>query len=394
MFRNALIIGLGLMGASAAMALKRKKLADNISGYDIIEEAAEKALLSGLIDKKTDNLPEEIMAADLLLVCSHLSSYPEIGRAIARFSRPGALITDVGSVKAPALKLEGFLTLEQKKNFVSAHPVAGSENSGIAAAKVDLFEKKKVIITPLGNSGPRSVQTISKLWQSIGGMPEIMKPEIHDAIYAGVSHVPQFLCWCFADFLGAIDKSIKNPDENFRLFTRLAASNPALWQDIFIANNKNISKVIADFYLNFSNIMREIKEGQRADLHERFTRAIYARKHLADSKDDYKETPQGAANFNITTMVPRIIAMAFLEVTGDMEYAGSGFLDFTRPIISVADENVEYLLAEKAVISRLLQSFFDCMDNFYKILERNTRPDILVKISESRGNYLGFVERD
>ncbi len=394
MFRNALIIGLGLMGGSVALALKQKKLAESISGYDIVEAMMDKALRSAMIHKKAGDLTAAVADADLVVVCSHLAAYKEIGNAISRFPKADAVITDVGSVKAPAFLLASFLTSEQKHNFVSSHPVAGSENSGISGARADLFERRKVIITPLSNTKPRTVQAVAKMWKELGGETEVMVAEAHDAIYAGVSHVPQFLSWCYADFLSRVGKLIENPEENFTRFTRIAASNPALWQDIFLANNKNISSVIADFYLNFSNIMREVESPQKAELQERFARAINDRKALKDEYSGYRETPWAAADFDATVMVPRVIALALLEVTADMKYAGPGFLDFSRQIISDPERTSGYLVGKRREILPLLQDFFDCMDNFYKIVERNTKPDILLKMAESRNNYLKCVGKN
>lgn len=373
------------------MALKQKKLVESISGYDIAEAVIDKALRGTMIQKKATDLAAAVADADLVVICSHLAAYKEIGNIISRFPKADAIITDVGSVKAPASLVASFLTSEQKHNFVSSHPITGSENNGLAAARADLFERRKIIITPFSHTKPRTVQTVTKMWKEIGGVPEVMAAEVHDAIYATVSHVPQFLSWCYADLLGRTGKHIENPEENFTRFTRIAASSPVLWQDIFLANNKNISSVMADFYLNFSNIMREVESAQKADLQERFAKAINDRKALKDQYSGYHETPWAAVDFDVTTMVPRVIALALLEVTRDMKYAGPGFLDFTRIIISDAERTAGYLVGKRREILPLLQDFFDCMDNFYKIVERNTKPDIFLKMTESRNKYLAAV---
>lgn len=219
------------MGASLAVAIRKKKIAKKILGFSRSSETIKKALRLGYIDEGVSSISAK--SADLIIICTPLGTYESIGRVLKKFPNKKAIITDIGSVKEkPSEIIRNFL-------FVPAHPIAGSEKSGIDAALQNLYEGKKVIITPIKTTSTVATKKVESFWKDIGCNIEKLSPAKHDEIYAAVSHLPQLMIFAYAEMLG------RNKHKGKAEFFRLAASDKAMWRDIFSVNKKNISKCIA-----------------------------------------------------------------------------------------------------------------------------------------------------
>ncbi|MCE3232287.1 MAG: Cyclohexadienyl dehydrogenase, partial [Rickettsiaceae bacterium] len=269
LFNRISIIGLGLIGSSIARSARKNKICTHISAYNKNPETLKKALNQGIIDTAAVSLEDAVRGADLVILCTPIGSYSTITKKIAPHLAENAIITDVGSVKSSVIKsIEDELLAEHKPHFIPAHPIAGSEKSGLDAGTADLFKGRQTILTPNDECDAKSLEKIKKLWTKLGSNVELMDAKEHDEIYATASHLPHFISFCFANSIRKLEKTdileiTNNIDDCFKSFIRLAGSNPAMWSDIFMYNKEAILNNIKKFYQPPS--LASIKNGEQAE---------------------------------------------------------------------------------------------------------------------------------
>ncbi len=297
LFKNAGLIGLGLIGGSIARAMKKQGLAETITGYTKSSESLQTALQLGIIDNIASSSSQLAESCDIIIICTPLSTYENILKEIAPvIKNRTCIITDVGSLKAFTMELaEKYLSKENQKSFIPAHPIAGTEKTGVEAGFAELFNGKRTILTPASDASSQAIKKVSELWSGIGSKIEIMDASAHDKIYAEVSHLPQFLAYCYAALLKNTTKKQSNLTEEFLRFSRICASDPTIWLDIFAMNISNLLACLN----NFTN---ELKNN-----------AI-----TAPVNDEY-----------LYKILPAIIAGTLIKCSPNSNYAGSGFKDFT-----------------------------------------------------------------
>ncbi len=280
-FHTVSIIGVGLIGGSLALALKKKSLTDEIIGYGKSEERLKKALAAGIIDRFTTSI-EDACKAEAIVLATPAGVFEKIAKEMVNYLQKGIIVFDVGSVKEAVVKnLEKILP--EGVHFVGTHPIAGSDRTGFEYARSDLFEGSRVIITPTENTDRSAVEKVSMLWEKIGAHVEFMNADEHDRIYAAVSHLPHLVSFCLVNTVSEIDKNfIKYAGSGFKSSTRIAKSSPEIWADIFAMNNENILQCLEVF----SKKLEEIKQMLSKKELERVKKFIEKAKRLREEIDN------------------------------------------------------------------------------------------------------------
>ena len=245
MFNQLGVIGCGLMGGSFALALKRAGLVKQVVGYSKSPSTTDLAKRMGVIDVAAESALLAVSGSDLVLIAVPVSATEATFGAIRHGVKDGMLLMDVGSTKRDVVDTARRMLREQVGSFVPAHPIAGSEQSGVAHADAALFNNRQVILTPLPQTQPELVQKATDLWKALGAKVLRMTPENHDAAFAAVSHLPHLLAFAYFSAIanqpaGRDYLSLAGP--GFRDFTRIAASDPAVWRDILLANREEVLK--------------------------------------------------------------------------------------------------------------------------------------------------------
>lgn len=250
LFRKVALLGVGLLGGSLGLALRQRRLAGRVSGYVRRASVADAALAAGAVDSAGTDLAEMVRDADLLVFCTPLGQMAPLAREAAGHLHPDALATDVGSVKARVVQeLEPVLTAAGAR-FVGSHPMAGSERTGVAAARADLFERAVCVITPTAAAPPDAVEQTAALWQAVGGRVLHLSPGEHDRFVARTSHLPQAVAVTLANLV--LDPTAPAGQSRlcaggFRDATRIASGSPEMWRDILLANRDAVSESLEDF---------------------------------------------------------------------------------------------------------------------------------------------------
>ena len=245
MFNQLGVIGCGLMGGSFALALKRAGLVKRVVGYSKSPSTTDLARRMGVIDVAAESALLAVSGSDLVLIAVPVSATEATFGAIRHGVKGGMLLMDVGSTKRDVVDTARRMLRDQVGSFVPAHPIAGSEQSGVAHADAALYNNRQVILTPLPQTQPELIQKATDLWKALGAQVLRMTPENHDAAFAAVSHLPHLLAFAYFSAIanqpaGRDYLSLAGP--GFRDFTRIAASDPAVWRDILMANREEVLK--------------------------------------------------------------------------------------------------------------------------------------------------------
>lgn len=281
---KVLVIGLGLIGGSFASGIKKRALANQVIGYDLNEQECQLGIELSVIDSYTQNLQQTASEADLIMLAVPVKATETLLAQLVPMMKKGAIITDVGSTKMNIINAAKGVFEDKRHNFVPGHPIAGAEKSGVSAAKQDLFERHKVILTPLQNTESEAVKVVAALWEALGADVLEMTPERHDEVLAATSHLPHILAFSLVDTLAheAQNKDIfRYAAGGFRDFTRIAASDPVMWHDICHANRAAILDQLDQFTDGLTRLRAAIEEGDSQTLLGIFTRARVAREYFS-----------------------------------------------------------------------------------------------------------------
>ena len=284
------LIGMGLIGSSIGHALKRGDLAAHITGYARSAETRQKALNIGFVDSIADSLKGAVANADIVFLNVPVGMIAEIVRDMAPSLKSGAIVTDVGSVKKSVMDaVHEHLTANT--TFVPAHPIAGTELSGPEAGFAELFDNRWCILTPDSETDKQAVQTISDLWRAMGSDVETMDADHHDLVLAITSHVPHLIAFNIvgtAADLEAVTQSevIKYSAGGFRDFTRIAASDPVMWRDVFMNNGEAVLEMLARFSEDLTSLQRAIRWKDGEALEKLFSRTRDIRRSIIEAGQD------------------------------------------------------------------------------------------------------------
>ena len=271
-FERVAILGLGLLGGSVALATRRAGLARVIVGAARRRAPLEAALARGVVDEIGD-VESAVPGADLVVLATPIGAMPKLLEQAGPHFRQGALVTDLGSVKAAVCELVPRL-LPPGVSFVGAHPMAGSHDVGVEHARADLFDGACCVIAEAAETDPQARDRISEFWRELGAEIVFREPEAHDAEVAWVSHVPHLLAFAFADATReASDAARGLAGSGFRDFTRIAKSDPDMWAEILSVNRKSIAQPLDAFAQSLSELARAVEAGDTAALEQLLSRA-------------------------------------------------------------------------------------------------------------------------
>ena len=279
-FNAVSIMGVGLIGASLALAMREKGLCDSVIGCGRKEENLIRAKERGIIDDYRLDAAAAVEGADLVVLATPVGVLYQVAAGMRAALSKGAIVTDVGSVKG-ALVSELESLMPEGVQFIGSHPIAGSDKSGIDEARGSLFKGARCIVTPTSLSDKDALDKIISLWAKVGGLGECMDAFRHDEIFALVSHMPHIVAYALVNAVESSDPdSVEYSGGGFRDTTRIAASSPELWRDISMLNRTNLLRVLASFKDNLQRIERCLHDNDQQGIEEEFGRAQKLRMRL------------------------------------------------------------------------------------------------------------------
>lgn len=289
-FERVALIGLGLIAGSMAHAMRAGGLAGRITGHARSAETRATATEIGLVDEVFDTAAEAVAGADLVVLAVPVGAMADVAAEIAPHLAPGAIVTDVGSVKQAVIDAVGP-HLPEGVHFIPGHPLAGTEHSGPRAGFASLFRNRWWLLTPLEGTDPDALSRLEALIRAMGANVEVMEAPHHDLVLAVTSHAPHLIAYTMvgvADHLRRVTESevIRYSAAGFRDFTRIAASDPTMWRDVFLHNREATLDILGRFAEELFVLQRAIRMGDGQHLHDYFTRTRNIRRGIIEAGQD------------------------------------------------------------------------------------------------------------
>ncbi len=283
------IIGLGLLGGSIGLAIKEHAPEITTTGYDRDADVRETARERRMVGTVCENAAEAVREADLVIICVPMGAMGDAAAAIAEAVQPHAIISDVGSSKQGVA--ETIARVLPDSTIIPAHPVAGTEQSGPEAGFASLFTNRWCILTPPADVDEAAVEALGNFWRQLGARIEIMDAEHHDLVLAVTSHIPHLIAFTIvgtASDLEDVTRSevIKYSAGGFRDFTRIAASDPVMWRDVFLSNKSAVLEMLGRFTEDLTALQRAIRSGDGEKLHDLFSRTRAIRRSIIEEGQD------------------------------------------------------------------------------------------------------------
>ena len=296
-FEKVCILGLGLIGGSIGLAIKRSNISNQITGYARSNSTLERAIDLGLVDSVRDNLKDAVSNSDLVILATPLSTFRELVEEMSPFLKKGCIITDTGSAKLTVIEdLKDILP--NGVEFVPGHPIAGTEESGPDAGFAELFDNRWCILTPTEDNSSNAVDLVKDFWESIGSKVEIMDPMHHDKVLAITSHIPHLIAFNIvgtANNLANVTKKevVKYSAGGFRDFTRIAASDPKMWSDIFTYNSDAVLEMLDLFSNDLAKLKAAVIKKDSDLLFSNFEKTREVRKNIIDAGQEESDVDFG-----------------------------------------------------------------------------------------------------
>lgn len=289
-YNRVALIGLGLIAGSMALAMRRRGLAAEVTGYARTADTRDTARRINLVDRVCDTAVEAVKDADLVVLCVPVGAMGAVAQEIAPHLKPGATVSDVGSVKRAVIDAVQP-HMPAHVHFVPAHPLAGTEHSGPESGFATLFDNRWCLIVPAEGAGPQAVAQLQALWQGMGANVDQMDADHHDLVLAVTSHTPHLIAYTMvgvADDLRRVTDSevIKYSAAGFRDFTRIAASDPTMWRDVFLTNKDATLEILGRFTEELFALQRAIRQGDGDLLFDYFTRTRAIRRGIIEAGQD------------------------------------------------------------------------------------------------------------
>ena len=297
MFKKVCIIGCGLIGSSIARGIKKNKLATKIVSSNRSNSTNKKVIKLKIVNEASSDTKKIVKGSDLIIIASPLSSYKNIILKIKSSLKNGAILTDVGSVKKNVISLIEK-NIPKNVSWISSHPIAGTEESGPESGFPELFKNRWCILTPSKKSKSKDVKLLGKFWQKLGSKVDVMNVKQHDYILSITSHMPHLIAYNIVNTTLKIKKKkdrniVKYSAGGLRDFTRIAASNPIMWRDIFVQNRENMSKMIDQFIKNLIELKKAIKSKNEKKLEKIFRKTKKIRKEIIEAGQDISKPDFG-----------------------------------------------------------------------------------------------------
>ncbi len=276
LFRKIALVGVGLLGGSLALAIRERKLADVLQGYVRRDSSLAECEQAGLKDFATRDLLAAVGNADLVILCTPLAQMRELAERALSALKAGAIVTDVGSVKASVVAELEPIVARAGAHFIGAHPMAGAEKIGVAAARSDLFHNAVCVLTPTLKSPPNEVQRLEEFWRALGSRVLKLTPHLHDELVARCSHLPHVVAAELANYVLDPNHASEQPmvcANGFRDTTRIASGSPEMWRDIAFANRAQLGQALGAFIGDLQEIRRAVEAGDVNAIEQFFTTA-------------------------------------------------------------------------------------------------------------------------
>jgi cyclohexadieny/prephenate dehydrogenase len=379
LFQKATIIGLGQMGASLGLALKSGGLVGDIAGYDLHADHAEAARALGAIDTLSDTPEQAVTDADLIILCTPVGTYGALMQTIAAQLKEGATLTDIGSIKAQAIR-DIMPHLPQHVRFIPSHPIAGSEKVGPYHAHAEFFLRHLFLISPIDGTPPEWVEPIAKLWHSTGAAVDLLPPELHDQIYACMSHLPQLMAFAAMPVLDSQPLVLRDDDDLFKRFIRIGRSDPEMWRDVFLENAEHVLSAAANVNAIVTHMKDELLLGAAKEKVteldipiERLCKVLWPRM-LSSSM---------------------IAAVQLLEMQLEVKlahYAAGGFTDVACPVAESTDEDFSAVSDHPNYMVKLLDGYLAQQKAITDAIEASDGDALLALLSECQAAGQKLVE--
>jgi cyclohexadieny/prephenate dehydrogenase len=352
------VIGLGLVGSSIARAVRERYLAGHITACDTNEVSLAYARKHGFADSTTSSAENAVKDCDLVILATPAAALESVAQAIAPHLKRGAIVMDVCSVKEPAIAAIAP-HIPEGVHFIPAHPIAGSEHTGVSAGRADLFERRRVMVTPMDAKLDDALQLVTSFWTRMGARVEAMPPHLHDLIYAYVSHLPHLLAFAAYKPLEQYE-SYKETDELLARFMRLCGASTELWIDIFLLNRDNILSALdryLDVILHIRSELQEAPEAPGSESNEKNARTALF--------------PRIAASCLVTTIMEAERKAGFPFA----RYSGSGFADFSYPASQPPEDDIESISEQYVHVTHALDEYIERLRNFRAVLASGSSED-------------------
>ena len=297
MFNRVALIGLGLIGSSIALAARARGAGREIVGTSRSAPTRERVKELGFLDEVFETSALAVAGADLVIVCVPVGASGAVAQEIGPHLQPGAIVTDVGSVKAAVLNaMEPFIP--DGCFLVPGHPVAGTEQSGPDSGFPELFVNRWCILTPGAKASPEATEKLSQFWRALGSDVEIMDADHHDLVLAITSHIPHLIAYNIVGTVADLEEDtllevVKYSASGFRDFTRIAASDPTMWRDVFLSNKGAVLEMLGRFSEDLSGLQRAIRRGDGETLEKLFTRTRNIRRNIIDAGQETEKIDFG-----------------------------------------------------------------------------------------------------
>jgi cyclohexadieny/prephenate dehydrogenase len=299
MFKRLALIGVGLIGSSISHAARRGGLVGEIVGCASTADERERAEVLGLVTKAYADPVDAVKGADLVILCTPVGAFKSVAEAIGPHLEKGAIVSDVGSVKAAAVR-DIAPSIPEGVHFIAGHPIAGTEQSGPDAGFAELFDGRWCILTPGADSDPEALAQLESFWRKLGSNVELMSPEHHDMVLAITRHVPHLIAYNIVNTASHLERVtdsevIKFSAAGFRDFTRIAASDPIMWRDVFLNNKEAVLEMLGRFSEDLVALQRAIRFADGETLQRMFTEARAIRRGIIQAGQDTSQPDFGRA---------------------------------------------------------------------------------------------------
>ena len=275
-FQKITIIGVGLLGGSLGLAIKQRGIASKVDGYVRRTASIAECEQYGVVDHVTRDIKCAVENADLVILCTPLSQMRELSEEMIPALKPGAIVTDVGSVKASVVQELEPLFDRANAYFIGSHPMAGGEKTGARAAKADLFDNAVCIVTPTAHSNAQAFESVENFWKATGARVVKLRAETHDELVSRSSHLPHVIAAELANYVLSPTHAKEQAllcANGFRDTTRIASGSPEMWRDIAAANQKNLSRVLGVFIEGLEEFRHALDNGDTKAIEEFFEKA-------------------------------------------------------------------------------------------------------------------------
>ena len=293
MFDSISIIGCGLIGSSILRAIKSKNLAKEIKVFDRSKEVIAYLKKENICTNISNDIRQCVLNSDLIIIATPLSSYKEIILSIKDSLKKNVILTDTGSVKKEVMKIIHNINLKDV-HWIPSHPIAGTEESGPRAGQAEMFENRWCVISPPKDCAEEPIERLKILWEEIGSKVKIMTPEEHDKILSLTSHLPHAIAYNIVRTVTSVEDKLKQEVIQYsagglRDFTRIAASNPLMWRDIFLDNSENVSQGIDSFIEKLNELKKAVNDKNGDKLYQIFNSTKEVRKEIIKAGQDTNE---------------------------------------------------------------------------------------------------------